>query len=355
MLETYILYTTIFIAAAFWAYIAQRGSDAPQRMWARAFCFMCLFLPAALRYGIGTDYAAYHTIYEHGFPDYMQTLEPGFVFIGHLCRMIGLPPVAFIAVISGMTYALICFCTPRKHIFTIVTFYILSFIYLNSYSMVRQTLALSMLLCAFSLFYENHRIKGIFLLAAASLMHYSSLVAVPILIFSMMNINTYLRICLIAIFVFIGLNEEFLSALISFAASINPRNAALSLLLIRTELNLGVTFIILALPTALILLNTKKIKQLDNGNFILNANAIFLAVIFLAFGVAIMGRFIMALFFIPLFSIQILYNANRRYAKVYHAFLILCFCTLFVRYIEHHTIGRPAGYGIAPYRSVFER
>jgi len=356
MLETYFLYTVIFITAAFFAYIAQHGISAPQRMWARAFCFMSMFLPAALRYGIGKDYFTYYTIYELNFPHYMQRLEPGFVFIGRLCHAAGISPPEFIALISGITYALICFCVPRKHIFTIVVFFILSFLYLNSYNVSRQVLATAVLLYAFSQIYNDNRKKGFLLCIAASLIHYSSLIVIPVLILSIIKINTYLRVCLIAVFVFIGLNEQFLSMLISFAASINPRNAALSLLLVRTELNFGITFIILALPAILILLNAKKILKENNGNFILNANAIFLAVIGVGYIMTIVGRFIDALLFIPIFSIQILYTANKKYAKLYHLLLIICFGALFFRYIGHHAADAfDQTYGISPYRSVFGR
>jgi len=352
MVETYFFYTMIFVLAASFAYIAQYGNGTLHRMWARILCFMCLVVPASLRYGIGTDYFSYRRIYENNFPDYLQRLEPGFVFIGQLCQDMGLTYQMFLAVIAIITYGLTCFCIPRKYIFAVIVFYILSFTYLESYNIVRQSLAISVLLCAFSQLYRNHNVKGVLLLACASLIHFSALILIPILMISLININNYLRVFLIIAVVFIGTNQNFLDMLISFAISINPRNVNLALMLRQTELNFGVKYMIMALPTILILLNTKKILMQNNGNFILNANAIYLGVTFLAYVYAIMGRFVHMLFIIPLFSIQVLYNANKRYAKIYNAILITCFSVLFIRYIEHHQVSKP-GYKISPYTSIF--
>jgi len=352
MIETYFLYTTILILAASSAYAAQHSKDAIQMIFARIFCFLCLFIPAALRYGIGRDYFSYYRIYENNFPAHMQRLEPGFVFIGNLSHWIGLSPHMFIAAISGITYALVCFCMPKKHFFVIIMFFILSFAYLDSYNIARQSLAMSVLLCGLFLFYGNRKITGFFLFVIASLIHYACLVTVPILIISQIKVNMYFRICLIIAFVLIGINESFLLWLVDIAASINPRNRALFYAIKTTQLNFGITYIIFSLPVILMLLNAKKILQQPNGNFILNLNTAFLSVIIMAYFVAIIGRFVNLLFFIPLFSMQILYNANKKYAKLYHIFLVFCFSAIFFRYIEYHSIDT-TGFGISPYDSIF--
>ncbi|MDR0308201.1 MAG: EpsG family protein [Chitinispirillales bacterium] len=359
MIETYLLYIYILIFAGFFAYIAQYDKNAMPRMLGRILCFMFLFVPAALRYGIGTDYKHYVRIYENNFPDDMQKLEPGFVFIGRVCHFIGLSPEMFIAVIAGITIALICFYIPRNHIFTVVVFYILSFIYLNSYNLSRQCLATSLLLCGFSLFYNNQKIKAFLLFVFAILIHYSSVVALPIVAISFVKMNSFLRFGLIVLVFIIGINEKFMLMLIDVAALINPRNARLTLLLTKTEINVGITNIIMALPSALILLNSKKILRQNNGTLIVNANAFFLILLTMSYLMAILSRFITVLFFIPLFSIQILYNANRRYAQLCHLFLIGCFIMLFLRYIEHHSVTKSQsfgiGFGISPYISIFNK
>lgn len=358
MLGTYFLYTTIFVLAASFAYIAQYGSDASHRMWGRIFCFMCLFIPAALRYGIGRDYIGYCEIYDNNFPSYMQRLEPGFKFIGQLCRMAGLSSIMFMGVVAGITYALVCFCAPRKHIFTIVTFYVLSFLYLDSYDITRQALAISILLCGFSLFYNDHKIKGILLFAVASLIHYSSLIVFPVIIVSCLNINNFFRVGLIIVVIFIIINDSILRWVISIAAFINHRSIALLDMLITNQMKTGITIMILALPSVLILLNSKKISLYKNGIFILNVNAVYFAVMFATLRIYVFGRILIGLLFIPLFSIQILYNANKRYASLYHSLLILFFLALFFRLIQVNTIYRTdgrVGLEIAPYNSIFNR
>jgi hypothetical protein len=123
-------------------------------------------------------------------------------------------------------------------------------------------------------------------------------------------------------------------------------------------MNAGITFMIMMLPAVLIMLNSKKISMYNNGKFILNANAFYLSTVIASSSLMVFGRFTTLLFIIPLFSIQILYNANKKYAKLYHSLLIVCYCALFFRYIEYHTTGADVlggSYYLTPYKSIFER
>jgi len=354
MLETYFLYTSILVCASAFAFVVQHSKENHmQQIFARILCFMCLFVPAALRYGIGTDFPHYVALYLNNFPPDMQRLEPGFVFLGHLSYRIGLTPQMFMALISGLTYALICFLMPKKYFSCIILFYILSFLYLDSYAMVRQAFAMSIALCAFYSFYKKHKIKGLLLGIVALTMHFSAFILLPIFLISQIKMNIKIRYALILACVFIGTNELFLFWLVDIAAAINPRNMALSLLIVKPELGFGVTYLIFALPATLMLFNARKIMQQENGNFILNANAVYLSVLLMAYSVAIIGRFVPLFFTISLFSIPILYKSNKRYAKIYHLLLVLCFSALFFRYIEYHSFG--SSFGIAPYNSIIGR
>jgi len=354
MLPTFFLYLSIFVLSSSFAYVAQYCNGSSARISARFLCFFVLFVPAALRYGIGTDYFNYVNMYERGFPSHMQILEPGFRFFGLLNYRIGVSAHIFIAIVSGITYALLCFCLPRRHIFVAVTFFVLSFLYLDSYNIIRQVLATVILLYAFSLMYGNKPKQGFILCLVASLMHFSSLIALVILLVSHIKTNNLSRFVFITVFIFVGTNEWFLSMLVYIAAAINPRNLALSVLLVQPEINLGVTYIIFALPSIFIVFNSKKILLQNSGNFILNANVFYIGIMMLAFAVEIVGRFVLVMFFVPLFSMQILFDADKKYAKIYRYILGLCFLAIYMRYIEHSMLGTATA-GVSPYRSIFFR
>jgi hypothetical protein len=146
------------------------------------------------------------------------------------------------------------------------------------------------------------------------------------------------------------LNENLLSMIIYVGTLISPRYGVYAALLMKAEMNTGLSLLIYALPSILVLVNSKTIIRQDNGNFILNLNACFVLVMILVYRIAAFGRVHMALMFIPVFSLQILYDSNKRFKTLYHYFFIVVFFALYYRYIGHNT--GPGTMGIFPYNSI---
>jgi hypothetical protein len=303
-----------------------------------------------LRYGIGTDYFSYINAYTSNFTN-KAIEEPGFQIIGMICLTIGFSPFAFIAVIAGITYGLICFAISRKHIFSVTIFYILSFSYLHSYNIVRQMLAVSMLLCGLHDHYYGKKGRCVFYFIFSFFIHYSSIIAITMIIFSNIKIGKWARIIISIIIIFILCFTDLYYFFIFAASFISPKLALYANLLDSANWNSGITLLIFAIPSILILFNTNKIEKIYKGNMVLNLNILYIAMIIFIYKVPAFARIHTTTLFIPLFLLYFLFNLNDKYSKLYYYFLISVFFLVFIRGIGINLVGTPSA-GISPYTSI---
>ena len=177
--------------------------------------FMISFLPAALRYGIGTDY--------------FYTYVPYFKWINSGVREYSEVGFNFLNKFIGF------FTTDYKWLFFITSFIILLFIYkaiwdnsedvlqsvlliyvgqsyFYSMNMVRQAIAISIVLYSYKFLKDKKYIKLLICIVCASLFHSSALVLIPIFTISMLNISILKKI-IIFIILFV-LQPVFYKALI---------------------------------------------------------------------------------------------------------------------------------------------
>lgn len=110
--------------------------------------FLILYLPAAFRYGIGTDYPNYVNIFRgvsHGGALYV---EPGWWLLNRWVYMLGGSAQNLIALVAFLTYFfMLCEVEPKKWFIYVPVFFMI--IYAWTFTTLRQMLAMSM--CFFSL------------------------------------------------------------------------------------------------------------------------------------------------------------------------------------------------------------
>ncbi|MEX6318823.1 EpsG family protein [Providencia huaxiensis] len=101
-------------------------------------------MPASIRYGIGTDYFSYLGIFENAKTGYINT-EIGYYFINLIVSSLGLIP-QFIFVISSFIIYFNLIASLNKKFLLATTFIAICTFYLPSYSLVRQAIAIKLLL-----------------------------------------------------------------------------------------------------------------------------------------------------------------------------------------------------------------
>jgi len=350
-MATYFLYISILLLASSSAYIVQNENNLSIQISARFICFFSMFIPAALRYRIGTDYFNYITIYREQFPTRgLQQMEWGFKTLGLLCNKLGLPPHLFIVVVSGITYGIICFFLDKRHCFTLITLYIMS-LYLHSYNIIRMLLGMSFFLYGLQCDYYGKKIKGYIFYFLSMTIHTSLIVVVFISLLSYIKINNFLRIIIVILLPF------FIFSIVSYALDIlsflYPRLAIYkSLINFRPKIISGLSIIIPAIPSLIIIFRSKYIQKINKSNFILNMNLCYILLVVCTFFISAFSRLTITCCLIPLFSIQLLLNTDKKLKKCYYYFFILIFLALFIRFIG---VNELAGANINPYRSIFFR
>ena len=177
-LGSYILYFTILVLSVICAYRIEQSETEGEERGFRILLFLVLTVPAVLRYDIGTDYPHYVLIYDFIADVNVERVEWGYRFLCSLLNRIGANSFWMFFVMSILTYAPFCFGTPRS-VMTGCTFMFVCAFYLNSYSLIRQAVAVSFLLYASFRLLEGRGKRFLVYVVIASLFHRSALLVLP--------------------------------------------------------------------------------------------------------------------------------------------------------------------------------
>jgi hypothetical protein len=330
---SWFLYLLIPLLVGCFAYTAQYGNEYYFRLSSRFVCFFIMFIPAALRYGIMSDYFSYITYYY----DYNTKINGGEIFhfifslLRYIAHLFNLPGHGFIVFVAVLIYLILCFSIPRKHVFTILLFYILSSLYLWSYGALRNILAVSLLFCATFCYYNGRKLFGLFIVFCSCLIHTSSVIMFPVLIMSEIKISNIKRIIILAILLFIIFFVDifyYLGILFNQYENFQVFTTYFNF----AQSGTGLMIIFYMLPSILILSNSKKFEIHIYGNFILNLNSLYIIVALGGWRVGF-DRFPLIYLFIPLISLEILYKTCKKYGKLFKHSFFFAYIVFYLRYL----------------------
>lgn len=183
---TILLYNIILLCGACNAYFAEYSSTFEQRTLCRFLCFLVMFIPAALRYDIGTDYSFYVDAYN--FQSSLSGYEYGFRVIVNCLKMFSFSSQSLFVFTSFLIYAPICFFLKREGFFLKLVLFLLIF-YLYSYNIIRNSIALSFLLIALEQYFYGHKFRAYLIYAFACVFHYSMFFFIPFFLLDYVYFN----------------------------------------------------------------------------------------------------------------------------------------------------------------------
>lgn len=165
------------------------------------FSFGLIFLFLALRYNFGNDYMSYLGGFREvnkystiNYFDHTYRVEPGWIF---LCRIF--KPVGFFGMIAVLAlfncvvyYRFIKKYVPKKYYWFAVFLYIFTpgFMLVQASSM-RQSLAVVLFIFSLDYLYKKDVIRYILCVGAASLIHTSALILIPVFLLGFSNWKFY--------------------------------------------------------------------------------------------------------------------------------------------------------------------
>lgn len=360
MIETYLTYNTILLGGVListFIGLVNRG-----KCTVYFILFMFMFIPAAIRYGVGLDYFNYVDIFNN--PDYYQgQIEIGFYLIVKTLSVIGFGYQSLFILCSALTLFFFIKSIEKESAWASTLIFICT-LYISSYCLLRQALAVSILMYSCRLWIDNNKSKSILLLVLACLMHYSAMLFVPIiLVSSIFRITTFRALLIMAfmsIFVFVlgGVNlifnnELFLSSKYGYYVSSGFNK--------ETQIGSGIGVLIQVIIPISIAIMANKILAINNRyNIVILTTTAFFSSYLLATQVYIFGRMADVFSFSLVFAAPILLrSAKNNLSKIVFIGMICLYVPVMQATIANNNFKdnelSGSGLGISPYKTIFDK
>ncbi|MBQ0688803.1 EpsG family protein, partial [Providencia rettgeri] len=199
-MATIIFYNFILLSSTLFVWLSEKGKRLLDRWIFLWIAFLIIFIPSAIRYGIGTDFFNYINIYNH--INNYEWMEEGFYYINLFLRNLDAPPQWSIVIFSFIFSFIAFLAYPQKNGW-VIHFIFMAMLWFFSLNGIRQAIAISF--CLLALFkYFNKKILWFFILTGlGSLFHKSALFISLIGILALIPIRQSLKMYLFP-WIFIG-------------------------------------------------------------------------------------------------------------------------------------------------------
>ncbi len=349
MFDTLLIYNAILIAACAAAFCVHCATGWREWLW-RTVLLLVLLVPAALRHNIGTDYANYAAIFYSPNGMLLHT-EMGYILLNRLVRAMGGSAEWLFATVALLTYAPIAYGLRRNRILPIVAMYML-ILYLPSFSLIRQMLAVTWVLVALARYLDDGRV-GVtyFWIVLASLFHISALLVLSFVLVRKIHIPAWFLLLLLPVFYLIA-THGFIDFLFSSDLFLNSKYGtyATNQFNRKTEMGSGLGILIrMFIPIAYIIYS----KQLNRRNdMVLYTIVAYVVSYMLSVQIHIFNRLVDAFSFAPILAFGVMSNElKKRLALVVLLALML---VNFEKTIVANTSDKFGGLGITPYVTIFD-
>ena len=177
MIFYFILCTLVFCLS----YAQSKSKDKYISLDIKVMLFLLMFLPAAFRVGIGTDYNTYVKIFNNLARGHESKTELGWIVVNQIVYKNGLG-VQWIFAISSFLTLIWLFLLDKDYFYMSIFVWFLYY-YTNSFNAVRNAISISMFYYSYYLCVNDKRIKGFILIILGSLFHNSALIYIPVYLF----------------------------------------------------------------------------------------------------------------------------------------------------------------------------
>ncbi|BAT35575.1 O-antigen polymerase [Escherichia albertii] len=355
MLFTYASYLCILMFSTSVAFCYEHSkSNFKVFLW--SVLFLSLWVPAAIRFGVGADYFRYLSMVESVRLGYIST-EIGFYFINYIVVWFDLNPQWSIAISSFIVIFLSLKAIPRNY-FTISVFVLVCTFYLPSFSLVRQAIAIAFIAYAVKYYIDGNKKNYIVFVLIGSLFHLSALLLLPIYFVARFRVRSsilFLGILIISLLLFLGsglntlLNSElFLQSKYGYYATSDFIQDA--------KIGSGIGVLIKMLLPLMFIINAKKIlKTNQNLNILLWMSVGCVLANVCSMKIHIFNRLADTFLFVNfMVSSYIIASLEKNVIKqLYSMGIIIVFIVFYCRTIQANYNDDLGGIGISPYKTIF--
>lgn len=313
-------------------------------------------LPAAIRYNTGKDYMGY----VEGFRELSSGGDNShyeFIFkiICEFLAFFGLGYQWLFVIYAFIIYLPICWCVPKKDASVFISLYILV-LYLGSLSVIRQSAAISFIICGiFSVLRNKSIFKYLIWIGLACLMHLSAIIFIPLAFFIKIKMTPYkVMIMIFSLCIFAtGMNIiDYIFNNPLFLESKYGSYATNEQFLVETNLGSGLGLIVKLIIPFLFIVFTKKIP--GNKQFLLPLSILYISLTFIGLKIYIFNRLVSLFSFIVCFtSYPVARILSHKYNKMIIFCIILVYFIMFQKDIMINQISKFGGIGCSPYITIF--
>lgn len=174
---TVIFYNAILFSSTFVVWLSEKMSTRAARNVILSVAFLLVFIPAAIRYDIGTDYLNYLDIYHDRWRlslDSYKYKEPAFYYINKLLISINAHPQYLFSIFAFIFTAVTFKAYPKKNAW-LLHFLFFSLLWFFSFNGIRQAVAISFCFLAVFYYLDKKYLSFFVLTLIASLFHQSAI------------------------------------------------------------------------------------------------------------------------------------------------------------------------------------
>ena len=361
-------YIVIYVCSGIFALCYSKSKDKSASVIFLLLTFFVLFVPAALRYNIGTDYKNYVRIISNNLPRHRYTsFEVGWIPVLWLMDNLNLPVHAFFVLIDFTILFCLFTVLDKKAFWLCIPIYV-SFAYIQSYSLVRQALAATIFLLAVKHWIARKYMLTILFGVISFLFHKSTVFLCVLLILANFKWKLLSRRnnCVLVVIIYLLIDKLKLASLLmdtivgnTFYSSYIQSSFNMS-----TEgSGLGSLFRELLL-FVVVIASSRTVNKWNTSNRLPQSRLYTVSILFSLAGISffilstqihIFNRLPCLIIPFLVITVQCVYRSKYRYRKLALLLLEVGWFFSFVLYIKESLISNPGGLGITPYQSIFSR
>ncbi|MGO3882886.1 MAG: EpsG family protein [Proteus vulgaris] len=360
-----IFYNFILFSSTFFVWLSDKGKGHLERSFFLSIAFLLVFIPAAIRYDVGTDYLNYLRLFENyrELENYKYK-EPLFYFVNWFYLSIGAHYQWMFATFAFI-FTVVAFKTYRRKHAWLLHFLFFSMLWFFSFNGMRQAVALSWCLLALFYFFERRYFCFFTFTLIGMFFHQSALLILISGLVALIPLSNRVKYRLVPIF-FIGF---IVFTYISMNSVLNYIEQSLSLIgltkyagyfssskhFLSRNFGSGIGVLVKVFFSVYVIFNTKIFLQKNKNYWLLIILTFIYSVgVVLANNIVIFGRMADTFVIAPivagflLFQFHRMRRFNRLVLGCFLFFLILTFVKVSVGVITEY--GNPK---LNPYMTIF--
>lgn len=283
-----------------------------------SLAFLILFIPTALRYGVGTDFFSYYSIYNY--PELHRKIEFGFSAINSTLRNFDLSAQWGIAAYAFVFFWISIRSYPKNNPWVFHILFISSLLFF-SFNGIRQAIAISFISLSVLYFINQKVMRSIIYIIIGSLFHKSTLIVLPAIALYYLptpriiktKVIPLVMLAIVFLSILFGSSISYYIEVLSGYLNLPYSHYFESSYFAKRRVNTGIILILKCLSITLILFYSEKIINLSKRYWlIIILTCFYLTFYSLSYHSAVYGRMAYTFLIGPLYIIYINLNYSKK-------------------------------------------